>query len=170
MFTIAFTGHRPPKLGGYGESAARTKLLEKLDDRLTTLQIAHGDEIICISGMALGFDQWAAQKCIDLDIPFIAAIPFDDTKMPWPRAAYKKYGQILEKAARKVYVSTGGYHPTKMQVRNQYMVDNADLVIAAWDGSNGGTYNCVYYAIDMGRPIENLLQGYCAYDNFTCLQ
>jgi uncharacterized phage-like protein YoqJ len=33
-----------------------------------------------------------------------------------------------------------------MQLRNEFMVNNSDIVIAVWDGTNGGTANCVKYA------------------------
>ena len=40
-----------------------------------------------------------------------------------------------------------------MQKRNEYMVDLADRVIAVWDGSKGGTANCVKYAEKVGKEI-----------------
>jgi hypothetical protein len=33
------------------------------------------------------------------------------------------------------------------------MVDNSDLLIAVWDGSSGGTSNCVSYATIKGKQI-----------------
>ena len=41
-----------------------------------------------------------------------------------------------------------------MQKRNEYMVDNCDLLIACWSGvKKGGTYNCVKYAIKNNKRI-----------------
>ncbi len=40
-----------------------------------------------------------------------------------------------------------------MQVRNEYMVDRADLVLALWNGTPGGTGNCVRYARTRGVPV-----------------
>ena len=40
-----------------------------------------------------------------------------------------------------------------MQKRNEYMVDLADRVIVVWDGSKGGTANCVKYAENVGKKI-----------------
>lgn len=45
------------------------------------------------------------------------------------------------------------YYPAKMQKRNEYMVDNSDIVIAVWDGTKGGTYNCVKYAQKLEKKI-----------------
>ncbi len=52
-----------------------------------------------------------------------------------------------------VQVSEAGYAAWKMQVRNKAMVDNSDLVIAVYDGSGGGTGNCVAYAQKQGKSI-----------------
>ena len=40
-----------------------------------------------------------------------------------------------------------------MQLRNQYMVDQADYIVAAWDGTKGGTGNCVDYAVKQHKTI-----------------
>ena len=53
-------------------------------------------------------------------------------------------------------ISEGIYHIAKMQKRNEYMVDKADIVIAVWDGSSGGTGNCVKYAQKVGKSIVKL--------------
>lgn len=47
---------------------------------------------------------------------------------------------------------TGDYKRL-FQQRNQWMVDRADAVLAVWDGSPGGTANCVNYARKVGKPI-----------------
>ena len=47
----------------------------------------------------------------------------------------------------------GGYAAWKMQKRNQFMVDHSNLLIAVWDGSSGGTSNCVAYAKKIGLQI-----------------
>jgi len=47
-----------------------------------------------------------------------------------------------------------------MQTRNIWMVDNCDLVLALWDGSDGGTGNCIKYANKIGKPIVNLWDKY----------
>jgi precorrin-6x reductase len=40
-----------------------------------------------------------------------------------------------------------------MQRRNMQMIDCADIVIAVWDGSTGGTKNAVDYAEESGLKI-----------------
>ena len=47
----------------------------------------------------------------------------------------------------------GPYEDSCMQDRNLYMVQNADLLYAVWDGSLGGTANCVHAAENAGIPV-----------------
>lgn len=158
-FIVAFTGHRPDKLGGYGSvNPFRDRLKEKLARRLTELRVEHSD-LCCISGMALGFDQWAAKVCLDLKIPFTAAIPFAGQESRWPAESQAVYRALLARAVDVVVVNKGSYAPQKMQVRNEFMVDRCNLLLGAWDGTAGGTANCVRYATSIGRPWENVLEG-----------
>ncbi|PAD70641.1 hypothetical protein CHH83_02225 [Bacillus sp. 7586-K] len=43
-----------------------------------------------------------------------------------------------------------------MQKRNEWMVDNSDYVIAVWDGTKGGTGNCVKYAQKQNKYITTI--------------
>lgn len=149
---VAFTGHRPDKLGGWDPLhpiVGRVKYV--IRHALIELWPKH-----VISGMALGVDQWAAQEAVDLGIPFVAALPCDNPETPWPLPSQERYRALLAKAAEVVVVRPGPYHSWKMDRRNEWMVDNCDLLLAVWDGSRGGTANCVAYARQVSRPIREL--------------
>lgn len=153
---VAFTGHRPDKLGNYvPNSEPEQRVRAALTRHLSELRIDRPD-LTAISGMAVGFDQWAAETCLSLSIPFTAAIPFEGMEKPWPLRAQKHYFELRRKAASEVIVCPGDYRPYKMQKRNEWMVDNCTLLIAAWDGSDGGTANCVRYAWKIDRPVKKL--------------
>jgi uncharacterized phage-like protein YoqJ len=148
----AFTGHRPDKLGGYKlPNPTYVKVCKEIDWLLREL---NPEKVI--SGMALGVDQWAANIARKLEIPFIAAIPFENQESKWPLRSQRAYHLLLKYASEKVIVSPGGYEVAKMQVRNRWMVDNSDFLIAVWDGSKGGTANCVEYAETIGRKIYRI--------------
>jgi uncharacterized phage-like protein YoqJ len=84
----------------------------------------------------------------------IAAIPFLGQETAWPAISVDLYNSLLtEPKIERYYVCEPGYHPQKMQIRNEWMVDNCDKLIAIWDGSKGGTGNCVRYAKKAGREI-----------------
>lgn len=147
---LSATGHRPDKLGGYDaktENALRLLAHRKLVE-------LRPDEVI--TGMALGWDQSVASAAMLAGIPFVAAIPFETQERKWPAHAQKVYREILAAASRVEIVSTGGYANWKYQKRNAWMVDNSDSILALWNGTAGGTANCVGYAGTKHKPIINL--------------
>lgn len=149
MSTLMLTGHRPAKLGGFNENTYK-RLRALARSMISSLK----PETV-ITGMALGWDQAGAHACIDLGIPFTAAVPFKGQEGKWPYASQREFHDLLSHASEIVIVRQGGYATWKMQMRNEWMVDNADQVLALWDGSPGGTANCVRYAESLRRPIVN---------------
>lgn len=144
--TLAFTGHRPDKLGGYDESidAALIQMARQV------LKLARPAKVI--QGMALGWDQAVAFAAIQLGIPTVAALPFKGQESVWPEHKRDRYHAILKKCSEVVVVSPGAYAASKMQVRNRWMVDKGDGLCALWDGSEGGTKNCLNYALTKPEP------------------
>jgi uncharacterized phage-like protein YoqJ len=65
------------------------------------------------------------------------------------------YGQALAHAEKVVDVTDYDNYPGAWvyQKRNEWMVDHAQMVIAVWDGSSGGTANCVKYALKQGKRV-----------------
>ncbi len=146
---IAFTGHRPNKLGGYNlPNPTYIHVCQQIDKHLREFK---PEKII--SGMALGVDQWAANIAIKLKIPFIAAVPFEGQEKKWPDSSQIIYQKLLSKAHDIVYTSESGYSSHKMQIRNMWMVDQCDLLIGIHDGTSGGTANCIAYAKTVGKEI-----------------
>lgn len=149
---VAFTGHRPDKLGGWDPLHP---VVESVKKSIRDFLAVRWPRYV-ISGMALGVDQWAAQTCVDLGIPFIAALPCEGMEVTWPLPSQERFRVLLAKARQQVIVSPGPYKPWKMQRRNEWMVDNCELLAAVHDGSSGGTYNCIEYALSVDRPVERL--------------
>lgn len=147
---LAFTGHRPDKLGGFSpENPIRDNVLRALLAELRRLNPGHA-----ITGMALGVDTWAAECCIHLGIPFTAAVPFDGQDRMWPRESRLKYERLLRKAARVEIVCGPQVDINEaMQIRNEWMVDRCDHLIAVWNGTRGGTANAVKFAKLVQTPM-----------------
>lgn len=150
---VAATGHRPDKLGGHDIKTRRAMgalAVEYLHERRPTKVIV---------GMALGWDQAVAGACVALGVPFTAAVPWSGQPDLWPEESQRRYWRLLGQAAEVVTVCEGAAVnvPRAMQRRNEWMVDNAEGVVALWNGLiGGGTANCIAYAQKVGRPIENL--------------
>jgi len=141
---LSGTGHRPHKTNNEYDLKGpySTFLRKKIQVCFELLQPRK-----IISGMALGFDQLLALEALERNIKVIAAIPCDGQESKWPQKSKDRYYSILSNSlVTEHHVSPGPYHVSKMQVRNIWMCNNSDAVIAAWDGSGGGTENCLSYA------------------------
>lgn len=154
---VAGTGHRPDKLGtdafsGYiDDNPLRVWIKARLRAHLRQLK-----PLYVISGMAIGFDQDLAEVCIALRVPFIAAVPFVGQECRWRVDAQEKYHALLAKAHDVVIVSDGLYERWKMQARNEWMVDHCNVLLAAFDGSPGGTAGTVNYADRVRRDTRRI--------------
>jgi uncharacterized phage-like protein YoqJ len=116
-----------------------------------------------------------------LGVPFVVAAPFFDQDNKWPQSSRREYENICMHAdpalarllmeridrekfsqaaydpySNRIIVADGGYQGWKMQYRNEFMVDLADGLVAVWDGTTGGTANCVRYASKVNKPIRQI--------------
>lgn len=152
------TGHRPDKLGGY-------PLYWRINhDRLVDVTGRYlaregADEVI--SGGALGFDQALASAAWIEGIPFRMYLPFEDFDCKWPDGSRRVLSSLCEKAAVVKFICEPGYAPWKMQKRNEAMADDGDECLALWNGTFGGTHNCIRYVQSIEKPIYNLWEEYC---------
>jgi uncharacterized phage-like protein YoqJ len=152
MIVVAFTGHRPHKLGGYKDvNPIRDAIKARIKEKLIELK---PDAVI--SGMALGVDQWAVEVCLELGIPFIAAVPFEGQEKMWPHKSKLYYHELLKQANEIEIISEGGYAPWKMQIRNEWMIDKCDVLIAVYDGTEGGTHNAFTYAEKINKDVYRI--------------
>lgn len=154
------TGHRPSKLyDAYPEQKGYFLLVAYAEYLLTQYK----DEIeIMYSGMAIGWDMAIAQACINLNIPFVACIPFKGQELLWPKRTQVYWKNLLIRSCKVVYVCDPGYCSVKMQKCNEYMVDHSRKSLALWDGTKGGTANCCSYAKSKEVEIISCWDGYVA--------
>lgn len=148
---ISATGHRPSKIGGYKLSnPTYNKICRAIEGLLSDLKPEK-----CLSGMALGADQYFASVCLKLKIPLVTVIPFEGQELNWPEDSQKTYRLLRRLASEEIIVSQGGYTVAKMQVRNKYLVDHCDKLIAVFNqaDTSGGTFNCIEYAKSIGKEI-----------------
>jgi uncharacterized phage-like protein YoqJ len=146
---VSLTGHRPHKLGGYDPRAPRRIAIRR---QLAQWCQEHQPSRI-ITGMALGFDQDGAVVAYNLGIPYTAALPCWHQNARWNAESTRQWQWLLDHADEIIVVTQAPYSPPVMQARNVWMVDHSDLVYACWDGSPGGTANCVTYARSIGREL-----------------
>ena len=153
---LGITGHRPHKLGGYNEY---TNLCWPIQAKMETFFSWKAPEQI-ISGMALGADQWAVNVALKMGIKVTALIPCQGQDRLWPSFAQTQYRTLLrrvEVAGGEVrYVSDKPYDKWCMNNRNHEIVDTSSEMLAVWDGTKGGTGNCVELALHDGLKVTVL--------------
>ncbi len=169
-YTIAFTGHRPDKLGGWNNTFEHQRIIGIFANELQKASFATR-HLTVISGGALGVDQFAIEATneirpylIDTPIRLVIAEPFIGFQKKWPKKSQDKYEKLLS-TAQEIHVPNidpKNYQEMviALQKRNEYMVDRADEIWAYWNGSKGGTANCIKYAEKVGRPVRNLYLEY----------
>lgn len=179
MTVFCFTGHRPDKLGGYNWNSLKNKdIMNELHKTITEVIYKYRQsgetEFKFIFGGALGIDQMAfyivneiknsLNESSGYTIITEIAVPFEEQDVKWFEQDRKRWKEQLKQADSIVIVDTldeylidgyteGKYYPAKMQKRNEYMVNESIAVIAVWDGTSGGTANCVKYAQKHGKII-----------------
>ena len=84
-----------------------------------------------------------------------AAVPCPSQADAWPPDQRRRYERLVVACDFETLVSAC-YTPACMQRRDRYMVDHAALLIAAFDGSPGGTRYTVEYAMRRGLEIVDL--------------
>jgi len=148
---VATTAHRPDKLGmeydyqGPYSDYARLQYRNYLEDLRPD---------IAISGMAIGGDTIFALIALELNITVWAAIPFEGQERKWPKKSRDLYHEILNNSLVTTHqICEGGYANWKFQVRNEWMVDKCDLLLALFNGSTGGTRNTTEYAYKVRKPV-----------------
>lgn len=94
------------------------------------------------NGMAIGFDLCAAECVLSLKkkyphVKMIACIPCYGQEKYFSEADKKRYVKILKKADESVTLSDH-YYQGCMQVRDKYMVDHSECMIAYCNKTTGG--------------------------------
>ena len=158
--TCAFTGYRPSKMPwGYDETDARcVEFRFRLREALEYL-IGKGYTDF-MSGGALGFDQMAARIVLSLRekypwVRLVMVTPFDGQADKWSREQRGRWLEIIEASDRVIRISHE-YDKGVFFRRNHYLVENANLLLAAYDGQPGGTAGTVAYAKRHGVRVVRI--------------
>ena len=155
LHRCCFTGHRPDKME-LGEKEIKP-LLEKAIDEA----IADG-YVTFITGMAMGTDIWVAEIVIERkktnkDLHLICALPHPGFDSRRSMIEKMRFNKIIKKADLVKEINNH-YFKGCYQVRNEWMVDRSNLVIAVFNGQKSGTKNTVDYAKRKGVKVVNVLK------------
>ena len=110
----------------------------------------------------MGTDIWTAEiilkrKKKNKKIHLVCALPHPGFESRRGFSEKTKFNRILRKADIVIEINDH-YFPRCYQVRNQWMVDRSNLVIAVFNGERGGTKNTIDYASSKGICVVNVLE------------
>lgn len=151
------TGYRPDKLTWkYDENDIKCILLKQTLALVIAKVVGDGVDHF-YSGMAEGVDTYFAEevynysKKMNKEIKLTCVIPHKRQCYKWSKEAKERYYKILEKS--EMVLINEEYTRSCFYERNQYMVDNVDVVIAVFDGKKGGTLQTVKYALKKDKKV-----------------
>jgi hypothetical protein len=165
-YRIAFTGHLPNHLTPAEGATAKAQLWGFLE----RMRQEHPD-LRALVGGALGIDETARRLCEKLTIAYDLCLPAAGYVYYWVRAGLRdQYYEMLAEAQRgdnrliHVVPSPCRWNYTHNFTRNQYLVDNSDLLCAIFKGKvpedvmgkqGGGTLDTLERALKAGRPYAH---------------
>lgn len=145
---VAFTGHR--SYNGSADAELKSCIASLYTEGARTFRV----------GMAEGFDLAAAEAIIELkkqhrDIILEAYIPYTSFDSHLNSRDLGRYRQILA-STEYTYILSAQYRHGIYQLRNNRLVDGADIVVAWWNGTSSGTGYTVKRATKRQLRIINL--------------
>ena len=159
--TCCFTGHRPKTLPWGSDENDLRCIAFKSAVKFTVENLIVGNGYTkFISGMAMGADMICAEIVLSLKglYPYIkleCAVPNYAFTESWRDEEARKYSSILTRADEIKFVSDRKiYSKRDLMLRNIYMVDSSELVLAVYiEGESGGTKNTIDYAKSKGKEV-----------------
>lgn len=137
---IAVTGHRPQRLN-YEDKEIKAWM----NEQIMKLGKDNIEEAYC--GMAQGADQIFGKVVVKNHIPLICCYPFKKKKV------HEEEQKLMDAAKDVRYISEVS-NKKAYWLRDKYMVDNCDVLLAVFDGKeNGGTWLTIKEAKKQGKPI-----------------
>jgi ribonuclease HI/uncharacterized phage-like protein YoqJ len=134
---LAVFGHRPPELGGYGESAVRDQVIRKLGEIIEAKTAIH-DDLRVLTGLNLGAEQHGAEAARQVSVPYVAVQPFPDPDARWFDESRASYRDLLSGAAEVVLLEkkvpdTKAKIGGSLRRRDAWLARQADEAVLVWD-------------------------------------
>ncbi len=163
--TCCFTGPRPPRLPENGNEASQEIIELKRDIRSAVFDAYYEGFRFFMSGMAEGFDLFAAETVLEIKKDFegiclIAVLPYPEAKSRHSAAINARIEKILARADLILSVSEFYFSGCEL-LRNRYMVDHSSRIIGYYNGLSNGTAHCWNYAIEKNLETVNLYENKC---------
>jgi predicted Rossmann fold nucleotide-binding protein DprA/Smf involved in DNA uptake len=147
---VAIIGSRPQYWSWSSQIQARVERF------VAALKTKHPDAIV-VSGGARGVDTWAEQAARANDLELISYRPYENSNSFYSIKVVthgENAEEIVKGKSRRTsppLLTTYGQAAFR---RNTWIVEDADQVVAFWDGQSSGTRNSIEKARSIGRPVH----------------
>lgn len=158
--SCAFTGHRPTRFSfKYDETHPVCIELKKvLGEQIDFLYRQGVTDFY--TGCALGIDLWAGEAVLALmelhpEIKLHCVVPFTAQDQKWTPEQQVRYHALLDRSD-DVIITQEKYSKDCYYIRNRYLVDHADVLLAVYDmqaNKRSGTGYTVHNAQAQNKPI-----------------
>lgn len=165
--SCAVTGHRPTRFKWkYNENNNGCRRLKRRLKEQLVLLYEKGIRRFYIGG-ALEVDLWTGELLLELkeqpeygEIELILVLPFDGHDKDWDPKSRRRLSALRQHSSEVIVAGTvENPSAVNYKLRNQYMVDHADCLLAVYDNDRNlrsGTMQTVNYARKKGLPITLL--------------
>jgi alpha-beta hydrolase superfamily lysophospholipase len=128
---------------------------------LLSTALAASGEVVALSALAEGADTLFAEAALSLLVPLEVVRPFSSYAEDFTRGPARRRYRALAAAARaETRLRFDARCERAYEAAMRWVVDNCDLLVAAWDGGpargRGGTAEAVRHAVRIGRPVLRL--------------
>ena len=149
MITCVFSGHREVLIPGI-----EMRLSDEIERLLQT-----DSKFLFLSGGMGQFDEMgsaavraAKRRHPDMDITLALVLPYPSRRLN----ADKEYYGALFDGIIIPSISDAAHRKAAIGLRNRWMVEQSDIVLACIYRSFGGAWDTVNYARRLGKPVINL--------------
>ena len=165
MTSCAISGHRPTRFKfGYKETHTGCKRLKRVMREQFDLLYQQGVREFYVGG-ALGVDMWAAEILLRMkeqsaysDLLLHMVLPFAGHDENWDERSRERLRFIMRHCADTVIIGIPGQLPLACyKLRNQYLVDHADCLLAVYDSDRSirsGTGQTIRMAQKKGIDVK----------------
>lgn len=150
MVTCIFAGHREVYQSNIAvQIEVEIERLLQADREITFLTGGMGQ----FDSMGIGAVQAAKRRHPDKRITLALVLPYMSARLNADREYYQRFDQIIIPEEAEV-----SHYKAAIQIRNRWMVNQADIVVAYICRGFGGALATVRYAQKQGKPVINLAE------------
>lgn len=163
---VSFTGHRPDKMSQWSQAPDEVERSVRRAVATEILSLVERGATTFLCGMAPGFDLWAADELLRLkiqgrvgcEVRLVAVVPYPTFCRSFGSVVDQHLYEQVAAHADEVIYSSPHYHHGCYNLRNDFLADNADTLVAYYEGYDGGTRYTLRRAQKRGIRCINLFE------------